>query len=80
MKSNKRWKHVSTDDNGLRIKFVAVTKIMKFKDDVDIEVIERSSDESTVAVYSHSRVGYSDMGANKKRVETIISRLGAKAS
>lgn len=76
--SNKRWKHVETDDDSMRIKFVAVTKIMKFKDDVDIQVIENSANESSLAVYSRSRVGYSDMGANRKRVETIVSGLGAK--
>ncbi|MEP1142667.1 MAG: DUF1499 domain-containing protein [Henriciella sp.] len=66
---------VETDAEHLRLKFVATTGLMRFKDDVDIEVIALDEGRSTFAIYSRSRVGYSDMGANRKRVTKLIDAL-----
>lgn len=72
---------IDEDREGLRIRFVAVTSILRFKDDVDIQVLPNSADGSakapgsTLAVYSRSRVGYSDMGANAKRVGALMKKL-----
>lgn len=71
----RRWGEVETDSEALRIKFVATTGLMRFKDDVDIEVIPVSEGKATLAVYSRSRVGYSDFGTNRKRVRNLIKRL-----
>lgn len=71
----RRWGEVETDAEALRIKFVATTGLMRFKDDVDIEVIPVSEGKATLAVYSRSRVGYSDFGTNRKRVRNLIKRL-----
>jgi uncharacterized protein (DUF1499 family) len=46
------------------------TNIMGFVDDVEILY-----DKGTVHIKSASRVGYSDLGANKKRVEEIRNKL-----
>ena len=47
------------------------TKWLRFADDVEFR-LDRAA--STVAVRSASRVGYSDLGANAKRVESIRAR------
>jgi len=49
---------------------------MKYKDDIDIAVLE-TNDGSTVAIYSRSRVGHSDLGKNRKRVEALIDTLSS---
>lgn len=66
---------VSADAENLRLKFIATTGLMRFKDDVDIEIIPLEDGGSTFAIYSRSRVGYSDLGANRKRVTKIIEQV-----
>jgi uncharacterized protein (DUF1499 family) len=59
--------------DGLHV--VVTSAIFSFKDDVRIYVIPLSSRQSTLAVYSASRVGYWDLGANRRRVEDWLTRL-----
>lgn len=76
--AERRWGQVESDPGNYRLKFIATTGLMRFKDDVDIEVIPLDNGQSTVAIYSRSRVGYSDLGANRKRVSALIERLPTK--
>mgnify|MGYP000418654106 CR=1 FL=1 len=73
--SERRWGKLEADAEQLRIKFVATTGLMRFKDDVDIEVIPLENGKATFAIYSRSRIGYSDLGANRKRVSDLIRRV-----
>lgn len=73
--SERSFGKIETDADALRIKFVATTGLMRFKDDVDIEVIALEQGRATFAIYSRSRVGYSDMGVNRKRVGKLIERV-----
>ncbi len=54
-----------------------VTSLLKFKDDVSFELDEEAK---MLHFRSASRVGHSDLGANRKRMQTLIpkilSRLG----
>lgn len=67
----------STTARGRQSAFVAVTRLMRFKDDVDILIAPTADGGSQVAVYSRSRVGYSDLGANRRRVEALLAELEA---
>ncbi|MEM1146473.1 MAG: DUF1499 domain-containing protein [Pseudomonadota bacterium] len=73
--SNRRWGSVTEDETNWRMRFVATTGLMRFKDDVDIQVIALKAAHSTFAIYSRSRVGYSDLGANRKRVQELIGKV-----
>ncbi len=53
--------------------FVVRTAFLGFKDDVEFEV-----EGDHVHVRSASRVGYGDLGVNRKRVRSIRDQLGKK--
>ena len=61
---------VKLDANYIHATFT--TTIMRYVDDVEFHL--RESD-GIIAVRSASRVGHSDLGANRKRIETIRSNL-----
>jgi len=50
------------------------TRILRFKDDVEFRL---DPDTRLIHVRSASRVGYSDLGANRKRIESIRARWNA---
>ena len=78
--SERSFGKVETDADMLRLKFVATTGLMRFKDDVDLEVIPLDDGRTTFAIYSRSRVGYSDLGAKRKRDAKLNERLTANRS
>jgi uncharacterized protein (DUF1499 family) len=55
------------------LKMTFTSALFRFVDDVEFEVDEAAK---VVNVRSASRVGYSDLGANRKRVEAIRAKLG----
>ena len=71
-KGQRSWDIIASDPDGRRLKMVATTSLLRFKDDVDIEILEVETGSAPV-IYSRSRVGYSDLGANRKRVESILA-------
>lgn len=60
--------------------FIATTPLMRFKDDIAIRFIPLATGGSTVAVYSRSRVGYSDLGTNRKRIDAWLAELQSVVS
>ena len=62
----------STDST---VKALYVTKLLKFKDDVDFEL----DDEAKLIHFrSASRVGHSDLGANRKRMDALMPKIFAR--
>lgn len=66
-----------------RLQAVAVTRLLRFRDDVMVEVRPAPDGGSIVAMRSKSRVGRGDMGANARRIRAFLddlrARLGAPA-
>lgn len=74
------WIELETDPDNLRLVFVARTAFLRFKDDVDILVLPvpglgDGEIGAQIAIYSRSRVGYSDLGANRKRITALLATL-----
>lgn len=58
-----------------RLDAVFVTRFFRFKDDVSFLV---DSAEHTIHLRSASRVGHSDLGANRKRMAALVPQIKAK--
>mgnify|MGYP006423155355 CR=1 FL=1 len=48
-----------------------------FKDDVDVAVRPRDDGSSALYVRSASRVGHSDLGVNRRRVDRFLTAVGS---
>ncbi|MBM7580229.1 DUF1499 domain-containing protein [Jeotgalibacillus terrae] len=59
---------VIKNENDHMVYAIATSSFFKFKDDIDFLF---SDEEKVIHYRSASRVGYSDMGVNKKRMNTI---------
>lgn len=75
-RSMKRWRIVCEDSAALKLEAVATTALLRFRDDVAVEV-RPSGAGSEVHMRSRSRVGKGDLGANAQRIERFFERLRA---
>ena len=58
-----------------RYVFVQRTPVFRFPDVIQLEILEAPPDGSTICLYSRSLYGYSDLGANRARVEDWLARI-----
>ena len=70
IKNTPRMEIVESD--GDYIHAVATSRIMKYKDDLEVSYL---SDSNTLLIRSESRVGEGDFGVNQKRVDVLKSQL-----
>ena len=70
-----RSKIIKVENNYIRAEFTS--KLFRFVDDVEFYFPEAKTNEMIVHVRSASRVGYSDFGVNRKRIERIRSKFKA---
>ena len=62
--------------NDLHLRFVQRSALMLYPDLVDVLIVPRSSGAATLAIYSRSAVGRSDLGVNRARIERWLSYIG----
>jgi uncharacterized protein (DUF1499 family) len=55
--------------------FEVLTPLLRFPDTVTVRFLPAGDGGSTLAVYSRSHYGYSDLGANEQRVDDWLARL-----
>lgn len=60
---------------GGRLRFVQRSFLMRYPDVIDVLVIARDDGTSTLALYSRSAVGHSDLGVNRARLERWLAAL-----
>ena len=73
LESEKRTKILTVQENYIQVEFTSA--LFRFVDDVEFYFPEEQDDETVIHVRSASRVGYSDLGANRKRIERIRSEF-----
>ena len=70
LEKDKSYKLVSEKNNYLKYEFTS--SLFKFVDDIEFLYL---STEKLLHMRSASRVGYSDLGANRKRINEIVAKL-----
>jgi uncharacterized protein (DUF1499 family) len=56
-------------------RFIVRSRIMRFPDTVNARVFGAGEGRSTLALYSRSQIGYSDMGVNKERLRRWLAEI-----
>ena len=57
-------------------RFIQYTRLMRYPDTIDVQVLPAGDNQSTLAIYSRSLVGQNDFGVNRARVERWLASLG----
>jgi len=77
-----RTKLLDRSADGLRLSLVQRSALLRFPDYIDVSILPAGGgaggDGSTIAIYSRSRFGYSDLGVNQRRVEDWMTALKSK--
>jgi uncharacterized protein (DUF1499 family) len=73
--SQSDWVIVNINSKGNRLEATVTTLLLRFKDDVVIEIRPVPPGGSEVQMRSKSRVGRSDFGANSKRIASFFSLI-----
>ncbi len=60
-------------ENYIRVEFTSL--IFRFVDDVEFYFPTAENEKMIIHIRSASRIGYSDFGANRKRIEQIRKKL-----
>jgi uncharacterized protein (DUF1499 family) len=68
------WEIAGQDAGTGEIQAVATTRLLRFKDDVTVNV-GRDGEATVVNVRSHSRIGKGDLGANARRIRAFQADL-----
>lgn len=76
LKAEPRIEWLDRDDTLPQIEVVQRTRWLQFADPVSIRFLAQGSG-ATLALYSRSKVGYSDLGTNRRRVERWLSLIPA---
>ncbi|WP_041277741.1 DUF1499 domain-containing protein [Desulfotalea psychrophila] len=69
LEAEKRTNILTVQEDYVRVEFTSA--LFRFVDDVEFYFPEEQSGETVIYVRSASRLGYSDLGANRKRIEWI---------
>jgi uncharacterized protein (DUF1499 family) len=68
------------EDRGAALRFLVRSRLFRFPDTVNVEIISRPGGETTVALYSRSLIGRTDFGANRRRLERWLTEVDRRAT
>lgn len=61
-------------------RYVVRSRLMRFPDTVVVRIVGRGESGATLAIYSRSQIGYSDLGVNRRRVERWLDGIAARTA
>ena len=76
VESKPRMEQKSIDNGGVnQVDYVQRTELMQYPDWITVRFIDLGDRQSTLAIYSRSVYGRSDMGVNQERIDAWLSEL-----
>lgn len=66
---------IAQDEAEQQYDYMQRSDLMRFPDTITVKFISLGESRSTLAIYSRSHYGYSDLGANQARIEGWLSAL-----
>ena len=69
------WNIRHTDSDNLKIEFEVVTPLIRFTDDVIVQVIFISLQKSSLYIHSSSRTGRADFAANSGHIQSLLKAV-----
>lgn len=72
-----RTRLISADDRAHRYEFVQRSAVFRFPDHVSVQVLPAGPGGSALAIYSRAKVGHSDFGVNRRRIERWLAAVRA---
>lgn len=66
-----------SDEATLTDRYVQRTPLMRYPDTIVVRFVAAGTGCSTLALYSRSKFGHSDLGANKARLERWLAKISA---
>ncbi len=75
IRSQPRVVEVARDVGQRQYAFVQRTPILRFPDTITVRFMRLPGDRSSLAIYSRSRIGHSDLGTNRKRVNGWLTLM-----
>ena len=73
--SEPRMTTVDANETTFTDRYIQRTGRFGFPDTIVVQFFDRPDSQSTLAIYSRSQLGESDLGANKARIERLLSKL-----
>jgi uncharacterized protein (DUF1499 family) len=73
--SEQRISLVEANDTALTERYIQRSALMQFPDTIVVRYIEQPEGHSTLAIYSRSQLGESDLGVNLARLERWLGKL-----
>ena len=73
VKNQKKVTLIRESDDGRQLDYVQRTFFMGYPDTITVNFIDKGADTSTLAIFSRSSYGYSDLGANRRRVQQWLA-------
>jgi uncharacterized protein (DUF1499 family) len=63
-----------------QMRYLVRSRLLRFPDTVNVEVVGRGENRATLALYSRSQIGRSDFGTNRRRLERWVNLIEARAA
>ena len=70
---------VSSGETDFEARYIQRSRIMRFPDTVSVRFVDLGDGRSTLAIYSRSQLGESDLGVNLTRIERLLGKLAKEA-